>query len=321
MRVLPLLLSASFAALLVPDANARADEFARAFNFAPPARVGAPEVSPVRGALRLASTAPDGGPVHGLSGLVWQASEGLLYAVSDQGYLLKLRPRFANEALVGLEFVARHALLDAQGMALSNKERDAEGLALAQDSGGTTLLVSFEGRHRVARHDLEGRWLEDMSPATALASGLKALPSNQGLEALALHPRHGVIGGIEHPSSRLPGQILRFTEPAEAWAYPVASPEGALVALDTLADGRLLALERRFIAPWKPLIITLRVIDLAAPALPSPILARFSSAEGWPVDNFEAVAWHRPGHVFMLSDDNVNPAQETLLVYLQLALD
>lgn len=321
MHSLPLLLSISFAALLALAAGARADGFASAFNFAPPAEVGVPQASPVRGALRLASTAPDGGPVHGLSGLVWHAPLGLLYAVSDQGYLLKLRPRFANDALVALEFVARHDLLDSEGEALEGSDRDAEGLALTEDSGHTTLLVSYEHRHRVVRHDLEGRWLEELTPAAPLAEGMQALPSNQGLEALTVHSRHGVLAGIEHPSPGLPGQILRFTEPAEAWHYPVASPQGALVALETLADGRLLALERRFIAPWKPLIITLRILDLEAPSLPSPILARFSSAEGWPVDNFEAVAWHRPGHVFMLSDDNANPAQETLLVYLQLTLD
>jgi hypothetical protein len=300
--------------------GARGADFASPFRFERSAQAAQPQASPVRGALRLAGTAPDGDPVHGLSGLVWQAAEGLLHAVSDQGYLLTLRPGFAHDELVALEFVSRHPLRDAAGKQLEGPDRDAEGLALDGEVGHETLLVSFEHRHRVARHDLNGRWLEDITPAAPLAAGIRALPSNDGMEALTVHPGHGVLVGIEHPAEALPGQILRFTDPAEGWIYPVASPEGALVALDTLADGRLLALERRFIAPWKPLIITLRLLNPDAPTLPSPILARFSSAEGWPVDNFEALAWHRDDRVFMLSDDNANPAQETLLVYLQLPL-
>jgi len=306
--------------ILLPGicAGARGDDFASPFRFEPNTQNTQPQASPVRSALRLARTAPDGGPVHGLSGLVWQETKGLLHAVSDQGYLLTLRPRFTHDQLVALEFIARHPLRDAAGKALEGLDRDAEGLAL--DGGQETLLVSFEHRHRVARHDLEGRWLEEIPATAPLAAGIRALPSNDGMEALAVHPGHGVLVGIERPALALPGQILGYAEPAEGWSYPVASPEGALVALDTLPDGRLLALERRFIAPWKPLIITLRLLNPDAPTLPSPILARFSSAEGWPVDNFEALAWHRDDRVFMLSDDNANPAQKTLLVYLQLPL-
>lgn len=308
--------------ILLPGACARAqsEDFASPFRFERSVQSVQPQDSPVRGALRLAGTAPDGGPVHGLSGLVWQAQEELLHAVSDQGYLLHLRPHVAHGELTALEFVGRHALLDATGAPVEGRDRDAEGLALEEADGKTTLLVSFEHRHRVARYDLEGRWQGELEAAPTLAPGLKALPSNQGMEALTIHPVHGVLVGVEMPSPELPGQILGLVEPAEAWSYPAASPEGALVALDTLADGRLLALERRFIAPWKPLIITLRVLDPEAPAQPSPILARFSSAEGWPVDNFEAVAMHEQGRVFMLSDDNANPVQQTLLVYLQLPL-
>ena len=49
-------------------------------------------------------------------------------------------------------------------------------------------------------------------------------------------------------------------------------------------------------------------------------IARFDSSQGWAVDNFEGVAHHIDNRYFIVSDDNANPQQKTLLVYLALSL-
>jgi hypothetical protein len=62
----------------------------------------------------------------------------------------------------------------------------------------------------------------------------------------------------------------------------------------------------------------LAVLGGSAAILRVEPLARFSSAEGWPVDNFEAIAHHRDGRFFIASDDNASRWQRGLFVYLEL---
>lgn len=91
-----------------------------------------------------------------------------------------------------------------------------------------------------------------------------------------------------------------------------------MVGLDSDRDGALIALERRYLSPLAPLIISVRRIDLATEPPRVEELARFSSAEGWPVDNFEGIARHAADRYFLVSDDNASAFQKTLLIYLAL---
>ena len=46
-------------------------------------------------------------------------------------------------------------------------------------------------------------------------------------------------------------------------------------------------------------------------------MIKFSSTDGWKIDNFESVTHHRNDRYFVISDDNESVFQKTLLVYLQ----
>ena len=300
-----------------------AETFARPFQFAPLAGTPRPAGVEIRGALALAADGEDA--VHGLSGLVW--CRGILHAVSDQGELLDIAPELEDGTLIGARLLARRPLSDESGDPLRGRARDAEGLALAHCGPKPEFWVSFEQHPRVARYDGAGRFLARLPVPKRLAHALAGIPANSGLEALTNHPAFGLVAGLEYPAQGLPAQILDIGGDAAAWRYPPVASKGALVGFDTLPDGRLLALERRFLSPWKPLIISLQVLELPPPARgdaqPTPraaLLARFSSTDAWPVDNFEALALDADGGLFLLSDDNANPRQKTLLVYLKLRL-
>lgn len=310
------------AALLVTSLGREplAASFAEPFAFAPAGSPLGAQRTPIRGAFRLAAIAPDGQPVHGLSGAAWSAARGLLYAVSDQGYLVHLRPVWAESRLVNVLFVARYPLLDARGKALRERARDAEGLVLRHVPGGReTLLVSFEQQPRIMRYTPTGELLGKSTTPNSLTSRLHQSHRNHGLEALAWTPRHGLIMGLEYPlpesAERL--ELIAANDDAR-WRFAPAEPGGALVGLDSAPDSTLIVLERRYLSPLAPLIITLRKLDLSTTPPGLAELARFSSADGWPVDNFEAVARHANGRYFLLSDDNASPLQKTLLVYLAL---
>lgn len=298
-----------------------ARSFSQVFAFAPtdPLRLNQ---ATIQGALRLSTEAPDGKSLHGLSGMVWLPQTEVLYAVSDQGYLVCLRPVFEGVYLRDVEFVGRFILRDADGKPLTGRARDAEGLAVSNDGQAPLeLLISFEQQPRIIRYSPEGEFLGELPLPKALTRRLAAARGNDGLEGLAWWA-NGFITGLEFSretplAGTSPTTLELVSEAGDVWRYAAAEPGGALVGLDTRGE-HLIALERRYLSPWQPLIISLRALDLSHEEPRITELARFSSAEGWAVDNFEAVAWHSENRFFLLSDDNANPLQKTLLIYLSL---
>lgn len=310
-------------------AAAAPDELGMPFSFAPQDAARATDAGGlrVRGALALRSSLA-GRPVpRELSGLAWSEDDGLLYAVSDAGWLLHLEPRIADGLLQGLRLVATHRLADAQGRPLPPREADAEGLALRGGAdgraGNTRLLISFEGEPVVATHTPDGRRHDTLPLPPALTDLTRYAGRNHGLEALAWHPLHGLVTAPEKPlrgDSRR--AITLYAADGRRWTYPVADVDTqSITGLDTLPDGSLLAVERRYASPWLPVVCTLSVLAPAGDTLRIRPLASFSSARGWPVDNFEAVAHHRGQRFFIVSDDNESPLQRSLLIYFEIRAD
>ncbi|MCP5158238.1 MAG: esterase-like activity of phytase family protein [Gammaproteobacteria bacterium] len=284
------------------------------------------------GALRLTRTEIKGQPLCGLSGLAWEEDTGILYALSDLGYLFHLRPQFDDRGyLTGLQTVTAYALQDTLGRPLRPPYDDAEGLAIRNGANGiqgdTELLVSFEVRPRVVRYHPTGLWQGEERLPTLLRDLHRYRDNNQALEALTIDSRWGVLVGTETPLRNDPsGQIRLFQLNGHFWIYPLGpAPKSALVAMEALSDGGLLTLERAFVAPLRPLIISLRRTELPTPEgerlLNVTDIAVFDSSQGWLLDNFEGLTHHRDQRFFMISDDNCSAWQSTLLVHFELLSD
>ncbi len=276
------------------------------------------------GTLRLPPRTVDGLRFAGLSALAWDEDEQLLYAVSDLGRLFHIRPVFDGSRLASAELVAGHPLTDAEGRALRYPWSDAEGLTLrgADDgiAGNTELIVSFEHRPRVRVYDPRGRRLRAEPLPAFLENPRSYAHPNRALESVTLHPRWGLLVAPELPL-RGSDAVPIFSQDGRRWAYPLSpAPGSALVALETLPDGSLLALERAFVAPYLPFSIHLRRVELPAEdnAVRVADVASFNTAAGWRLDNFEGLAHHRGQRFFMISDDNDSIWQSTLLVYFEL---
>ena len=270
----------------------------------------------LRGALLL-----NGDPALAeISGLAWDQDEQLLHAVTDRGWLLQLRPEFRDGRLIGADLVARLRLLDRRGRKLRKPLRDAEGVAIENGANGihgdTRLLISFEGRPRIERYRPDGRPTGPVELPLPLQDPGRYRHPNNGLEALTLHPRFGLISGPEFSADDAP--IGLFGTRGGAWRYAPEEIDGALVGLDTLPDGRLLLLERAFTRPYSPWVITLFRVDLSQRDLAPEILARFDGTEGWRTQNIEGVAWRPGGGIFLASDDGGKALLQTQLIYLEL---
>ena len=186
--------------LLWPVLSAGAESVGRQVEFSDQVRNG-DRFMQIRllGSLLL-SGSPD---LSELSGLAWDEDEEILYAVTDRGLLLHLRPVIRDNLLRDLLLLARYPLLDNRGKPLKGHWRDSEGLALENGNNGikgdSRLLISFERHNRITRYTPSGRYVG----AVELPAGLKnpnIYPAfNEGLESVTLHPEYGPISGPEKP--------------------------------------------------------------------------------------------------------------------------
>lgn len=280
------------------------------------------------GALRLKPVRVDGQPPRELSGLAWDEDEGILYAVSDGGRLFHLRPQFEGELLTGLSATAGYALRDAEDRPLTRAWADSEGVTVENGDNGirgdSRLVISFERRPRLERYSTKGRFLETIALPAHLSEVASYASANKSLESVTRHPTLGWLTAPEWPlTGSAPGIVEIWSGSGARWEYPLRDvPNNALVAMEALEDGSLVTLERGHGLLYSPLIISLRrtfPLSMGLRRLPQASTAAvFDSSQGWRIDNFEGLARHHGLRFFLVSDDNENVAQATILVYLEL---
>jgi len=247
--------------------------------------------------------------LHGLSDIRFDSETGF-YAVSDEGLLVRGRVQLdAAGRLAGVEGVQARPLTDPDGQPLIPKYlADAEGLAILPNG---ELLVSFERLHRVWRYDQQGdRYLGDrMLPDTSLTE-------NEGFEGIAAQGERLWLaredGGLWSCSIEVCRQEM---------APPSSRPSDdslRATALTTAPDGTLYGLQRAYHSDRNTNSIQIARLnpgrDGAGP-LWSPLILFTAPTT---VDNFEGLAAvRRPDggvRLYILSDDNFNPGQRTLLL-------
>ncbi len=281
------------------------------------------------GSVELTPTSIAGLSLGGLSSLAWDQDESRLYALSDRGKLFHLRPSFDNGTLVRVEALTAFALRDRRGRVLQGRHADAEGLVLQRASNGKTgdslLAVSFERHPRIVRFRPDGRYVDQLELPADLHDASHYADPNKALEALTWLPGLGFLTAPERPLAGTgDGTVSLFALDGRRWRYPLlATPNASLVDMQALPDGSLLTLERGHGLMFLPMVIALRhtrvTADNAGQRLPVSTIAILDSSQGWSVDNFEGLSRHQGVKFFMVSDDNFNALQKTLLVYFELA--
>lgn len=259
-----------------------------------------------------------------LSGLAWDEDEQLLLAISDQGRVLKLAPRFSNGHLSQIELIAAHPLQDRRGKPLRGGWSDAEGLTLENSANGvlgdSRLVISFERHHRIERYQPDGVWHSTLPlPDLLRRSGYRP-KTNRGMEAVTLHLQQGIITGPEYPRANQSHYLISTS--GRTWQYQPKEADGALVALEALPNGDLVLLERAYTSIFSPWVISLtriRAADLvSSSSVTTELIARFDSGQGWLIQNMEGLTRHQGMHFFMVSDDGNKPWAQTQLVYFKI---
>ena len=221
-------------------------------------------------------------------------------------------------------------LTDTHGVRLPRRHRDAEGLAIRRGNNGragdTELLISFEYPPRIERYLPDGSYVGRIKIPDRFADPSSYRSSNKALETVTELPGLGVISGPELPlADTQTDSITLFSSSGRTWQYPLyATPNASLVAAEALADGSLLTVERGHGFMYVPITTTLRrtePLQAAGPTLAVSMVAALNSSQGWHLDNFEGLAHHQGNRFFLISDDNMQAIQSTILVYFELEPD
>lgn len=253
----------------------------------------------------------DASPLHSLSDLKLVGRTGDFVAVSDAGDLARGRLVLDEDGrLAGVEGLAVRRLTGLDGAPIVDKtDGDAEGLALLPDG---CLLVSFERNHRIWAY---GPALRPLRRPRPVASPEFAFALNDGMEGLAAVGGGwrvaGESGGVWDCAAR--GCRLVAAPPAK----PLADSDYRVTGLDRDPAGDGVFVVERAYRP--PVDARARVRRMAADGTLGPVLVELKLPST--TDNFEGVAAERRGvttRLYILSDDNNNALQRTLLLAFDL---
>lgn len=257
-----------------------------------------------------------------LSDVAYDKRTHILYAVSDKGILYSFDVRFSSK--IDRFYPLRASKLkNKRAKRFKKWKRDSEGLTL---DGKGKLFISFEGKAKVA-------WFHKNSQAFARLIRKERIPrvlkdiknyrsKNKSLEALAWHPRYGLLTATEWPLKKddKKRQTI-YALSGKQWHFK-AEPErrSGLVAMEVMDDGNILVLERSYTSMFNPLVVTLKKVYINSckqGMCKTKVLLKMNSHKGWDVDNFEGLAKVGNNRYVMVSDNGNNFFQKTLLVYFE----
>jgi hypothetical protein len=268
-----------------------------------------------RGGLHLRA---DDSRFGGLSALGISADGRRLVALSDAGHRFSARLVYDRAGnLAGLHDADLGSLAGLDGRPLSSKaDGDAESMTPGVEG---EIIVAFERRHRLWRYR-PGVTVPEPLPEPAEMSDL---PFNNGVEALALLADGSLLalseGNREHDA------VLGWISDSSGWSVLTyrAADGFRVTGAATHPGGDVLVLERLFTLRGQNAIRLKRIPAAAIKA--GARLDGETIAELRPpltMDNFEGIEARRGPRgetlVYLVSDDNFNAEQRTLLMMFEL---
>lgn len=276
------------------------------------------------GGLELSSSHPDFG---GLSGLIIGKDADALIAVTDQGNWFTADLSAEGDRPIGLENALLAPIRGADGEQLSGKRNtDAESLTVAfgADPRNSPTLVGFERNHRLQSHDLTSLGFD--APATKVEDFgvFDNLENNGGLEAITYLPDGSLIA-ISEKTFDKDGHLIGARLTAEG-ATPVRLKQHLpyhLTDIDVLPNGDLITLERHYSALAGVSMMMRRIPAVALEGdepLDGDVLVEANHTRS--IDNMEGLSVRQDEDgrtlLYVISDDNFNAVQRTLLLVFAL---
>jgi len=259
-----------------------------------------------------------GKPFAEASDLAYDTKEQILYMVSDRGLLYKFKLSISNK-IDKLSPIDAYLVTKESGKRFKKSKRDTEGLAL-DDKGN--LIISFERSPKIGSFDKRGRRVSKHRLPSRLRNRKNYRSRNKMLESVTYHPKYGILTASEFPlkSDKSRYQTI-YALNGKRWHF-LAEPHkrSAVTAIEVMDDGNLMILERAYTQPMEPRYTTIKKLYLnqcKSGLCKTEVLAKMDSSLGWKIDNFEGLTRVAPHRYLMISDDNGNFFQRTLLIYFE----
>ncbi len=258
-----------------------------------------------------------------ISDLAYDRTAKRLYMLSDEGKLFVFKARF-GDVVEQFEPEGAAIIRKKGGKPFRKWARDTEGMTI---DGHGRLLISFEGKAKIGwfHKDSEkmGERIRKYTLPKVLRNTKNYRSKNKSLEALAWHPKYGILTVTEWPLKRdTKKRQTVYALNGRQWHFQ-AEPEArsAVSAIEVTDDGNLLVIERSFTGLFEPFVVTLKKVYLKGCSrngmCRTEVLAKMNSHRGWQIDNFEGLAKVGKHRYVMVSDDNDNFYQRTLLIYFE----
>jgi len=273
----------------------------------------------------------------GISALAYDKQSSILYMLSDRSRLFAFKLVLKNDKIKTLTPLYGKRLRDKYGHKFFIKKSDSEGMTLVEENDRKSLLISFEHQVRVTEFDLTGNEIEKKEKSLEDVKRdlrLKKLPkilqtkklyksANSMLESVTVTEKFGMVTTPEFPLKTTKfGYHGLYNQKGRICYVKKSNPYIAITELETLPDGSLLALGRDFdLIPHLNIDLMLIKIDLNEVKngiCKSEDILNVSTNDGWALDNFEGLAHIKDNLFLMISDDNNNPFQKTILVLFSL---
>lgn len=276
-----------------------------------------------RGGLKLTSPYRHFG---GLSGLHVYPDGARFLSLSDRGRWLRGRIVYQSGRPSGIADAEMAPMLGSDGQPLAVRGwYDTESLAM----NGGIAYVGIERVNRIVRFDYGKDGLLARGEPIPVPPGVQTLPSNKGLEALAIVPAGmplaGTLIAISERGLDSAGNILAFLigGPMPGTFTLRRNDDFDVTDATVTPEGELLVLERRF-GFLSGAGMRIRAIPLGEinPDLVAVGRALIEADLGYEIDNMEGIGVHKNAAgemiITIVSDDNFSPIQRTIL--LQFAL-
>ena len=283
------------------------------------------------GGIEIRSPKPEFG---GWSGLAVNPDGTVLLAVSDEGHWFSAMMLYDEQGrLSGLAEGHMAPMLGLDGQPIAGKMLgDAEGLVV--DGADATLVgnayVSFERAHRIWRYDLGADGFLARPTQLLTQRHFGRLNSNGGIESIELLPPAAADGeprilAITEDTLDPRGNIKAFIADGHDISWFAVQPREPYKPTDMarLPNGDLLLLERRFsmLAGVGMQMRLIRRDGIAAGEIVDGEIL-IDVGQRYSIDNMEGLAVREDKNgdlmIYMISDDNFNLLQRTLLLMFRL---
>ena len=252
-----------------------------------------------------------GSPLHSLSDLKLTGGDGFV-SVSDAGDLVRGQLVLDRAGkLVGVRDLSWRRLTLSDGTPIADKaDGDAEGLAVLD---GGDLLVSFERNHRIWNY---GPVATPLARPTSVRQPDATFAPNDGMEGLSARSDGWRVSGESGGVWDCAASACTVVTPQPT--APLADGAFRITGMDRDPSGDGFFVVQRAYRP--PVDARAQVRRMEEDGTLGPVLVELKLPGT--TDNFEGIAATPTStgtRIYLLSDDNANPLQKTLLLAFDLS--